>query len=262
IYGVERIGYHCPLPANVLGSPEGSAWIAHYGILRIFKKPSSMEKASKNIKKYFTVLEMAELAEDFWASLNFSRMSKDFWKKSNFVRGKGSTCVEKAWNFCDHEDYRIYTCAKPRFFWLMKMHTLMGEIHYMKSYHDKPGVFRRAANPGFKIALNCMGLSIMSQTHLHRIGLIDKQDDGDEKDLNSLLLTALLTVVKIPYYYMMDKWLWDILSGDVSEEHWNCHWWQYRTSIQGVKPPVTRTEEDYDPGSIQEMVMTHMEPKI
>ncbi|KAK3864876.1 hypothetical protein Pcinc_013914 [Petrolisthes cinctipes] len=60
---------------------------------------------------------------------------------------------------------------------------------------------------------------------------------------------ALAKIVFLPFGYLMDKWRWDVFSGNIPEKDWNCAWWKYRYELQGIKPPVQRSEDDFDPAS-------------
>jgi peptidyl-dipeptidase A len=40
-----------------------------------------------------------------------------------------------------------------------------------------------------------------------------------------------------------------VFSGEVKPEGYNTAWWALREQYQGVAPPVTRTEADFDPGA-------------
>nr|CAD7256693.1 unnamed protein product [Timema shepardi] len=59
----------------------------------------------------------------------------------------------------------------------------------------------------------------------------------------------IFQIAFLPFGLLIDKWRWDVFSGAVNETQWNDHWWYYRKEIQKVKPPVTRTAEDFDPGA-------------
>lgn len=47
----------------------------------------------------------------------------------------------------------------------------------------------------------------------------------------------------------MDLWRWDVFEGKTSPEDYNCNWWKYRNEIQGIEPPVDRSEKDFDPAA-------------
>lgn len=53
----------------------------------------------------------------------------------------------------------------------------------------------------------------------------------------------------LPFGLLVDLWRWDVFSGNVTSDDWNTHWWYLRAELQGMKPPVTRTEDDFDPGA-------------
>lgn len=60
---------------------------------------------------------------------------------------------------------------------------------------------------------------------------------------------ALEKIAFLPFGYLIDKWRWDVFSGTIPEKDWNCAWWKLRYELQGIKPPVQRSEEDFDPGA-------------
>ena len=53
----------------------------------------------------------------------------------------------------------------------------------------------------------------------------------------------------LPFGLMIDKWRWEVFSGKVKPADYNKAWWRLREQYQGVAPPVTRTEADFDPGA-------------
>jgi len=48
---------------------------------------------------------------------------------------------------------------------------------------------------------------------------------------------------------MIDKWRWQVFSGQIPPEKYNETWWQLRLKYQGVAPPIARSEKDFDPGA-------------
>jgi len=40
-----------------------------------------------------------------------------------------------------------------------------------------------------------------------------------------------------------------VFSGQVQPENYNAAWWALREKYQGIRPPVERTEADFDPGA-------------
>ena len=66
--------------------------------------------------------------------------------------------------------------------------------------------------------------------------------------MNFLLMTSLEYIAFLPFGFLMDKWMWDVYSGHIKPEEYNSKWWQYRRRYQGIKAPINRTEDDFDPG--------------
>jgi len=48
---------------------------------------------------------------------------------------------------------------------------------------------------------------------------------------------------------LIDKWRWQVFSGQVAPGDYNKAWWDLRLKYQGVAPPVQRNETDFDPGA-------------
>ncbi|RWS20682.1 hypothetical protein B4U80_09920, partial [Leptotrombidium deliense] len=53
----------------------------------------------------------------------------------------------------------------------------------------------------------------------------------------------------LPFAYIIDLWRWDVYSGNITPENYNRKWWEYRLKYQGLSPPVTRSEDDFDIGA-------------
>ena len=126
----------------------------------------------------------------------------------------------------------------------------MGHIQYFILYKDQPTVLRTGANPGFHEAVgDLIALSVSSPKHLEKIGLLDNYADSEEDNINALFKMALERVAFLPFGLLIDKWRWDVFSGDVKEDKWNEHWWFLREKYQKIKAPVERSENDFDPGA-------------
>ena len=60
---------------------------------------------------------------------------------------------------------------------------------------------------------------------------------------------ALDNIAFLPFGYLMDQWRWGVFEGKIKPSEYNTEWWKLRTKYQGIKPPITRTEKDFDPGA-------------
>ncbi|PZC79922.1 hypothetical protein B5X24_HaOG215604 [Helicoverpa armigera] len=103
---------------------------------------------------------------------------------------------------------------------------------------------------GFHEAIGeTIALSASSPRHLQTLGLVQRSVDDTAHDINYLFTQAMDKLAFLPFALVMDKWRWDVFTGDVRKEQYNCHWWRLREQYQGIKPPVLRSELDFDPGS-------------
>ena len=71
----------------------------------------------------------------------------------------------------------------------------------------------------------------------------------EELEIAYLMKVALDKVAFLPFALVMDRWRWQVFSGEVTPDNYNAAWWQLRKQYQGVSSPVPRTEEDFDPGA-------------
>ena len=67
--------------------------------------------------------------------------------------------------------------------------------------------------------------------------------------INSLMKLALDYVAFLPFGYLIDQWRWSVFQGKIKPDKYNTEWWRLRTRYQGIKPPLSRTENDFDPGA-------------
>lgn len=130
------------------------------------------------------------------------------------------------------------------------VHHEMGHIMYYLLYKDLPHIYRTGANPGFHEAVgDTIALSVSTPKHLQTVGLLDRYDDTEADNINSLFKMALERVAFLPFGLLIDKWRWDLFSGETPTSQWNQHWWELREKYQKVKAPSARGEEFFDPGA-------------
>jgi peptidyl-dipeptidase A len=81
-----------------------------------------------------------------------------------------------------------------------------------------------------------------------QLGLLEREPPVEE-DLGYLMNMALQKVAFLPFALVVDKWRWQVFSGELAEEDYNAGWWKLREQYQGVIAPVPRSEADFDPGA-------------
>lgn len=64
-----------------------------------------------------------------------------------------------------------------------------------------------------------------------------------------MMRLALIKVAFMPFGLLVETWLWRVLNGTISENDLNKGWWRLKHDLQGIQPPVPRSEEDFDPAA-------------
>ncbi|KAJ8978210.1 hypothetical protein NQ317_002030, partial [Molorchus minor] len=251
-YGPERISRQAPLPAHILGNMWAQSWGNIFDITQPYPGQTFLDVTPEIIRQGYSPIDMFRLAEDFFVSLNMSALPLDFWQGSIFEEplDRAVLCQPSAWDFCNRRDFRIKMCANPNMKDLITAHHEMAHIHYFMQYKNQPKVFRDGANPAFHEAIGeAIGLSVGTPRHLQALGLVQASVEDTAVDINFLFSMALEKVVFLPFALMMDKWRYDVYKGEILKDQYNCHWWRLSEQYQGIKPPVLRSEIDFDPGA-------------
>lgn len=251
-YGPERISRSAPVPAHILGDMWGQSWSGIVPVTLPYPGKTLVDVTPEMYNQHFQPTTMFDLAAEFFRSMNMSELPPEFWKYSVLEQppNKPIHCQASAWDFCNGHDYRIKMCTHIDMKDLITVHHEMAHIQYFLAYRNLPKVFRDGANPGFHEAIGeAIALSVSTPRHLQTLGLIQKSVDDTAHDINYLFTLAMDKLAFLPFALVMDKWRWDVFTGYVRKEQYNCHWWRLREQYQGIKPPVLRSELDFDPGS-------------
>ncbi|MBV8502118.1 MAG: M2 family metallopeptidase [Paucibacter sp.] len=119
---------------------------------------------------------------------------------------------------------------------------------YQRAYKGQPFMFRGGADDGFHEAIGDSIALAVTPDYLKEIGLIDTVPPA-EADIPLQLRTALDKIAFLPFALLIDKWRWQVFSGQIKPADYNKAWWALREQYQGVAPPVARSEADFDPGA-------------
>ncbi|XP_065226305.1 angiotensin-converting enzyme-like [Planococcus citri] len=252
LYGPEKISREAPLPAHILGNMWGQSWENILDVTIPYPGKNFLDVTPEMLKQGYTPEAMYRVAEEFFVSMNMSAMPPEFWSKSVFeeVPGRPVICQPSAWDFCNGIDYRIKMCTRITMKDFVTVHHEMAHIQYFLHYGKLPKVYRDGANPGFHEAISeAISLSVSNPKHMQTLGLVLTSVDDVPHNINFLFHLAMDKLTFLPFSLALDMWRWDIFSGYTRKERYNCHWWDLRERLSGVKPPVLRSEIDFDPGS-------------
>ncbi|HEY1986785.1 MAG TPA: M2 family metallopeptidase [Terracidiphilus sp.] len=194
--------------------------------------------------------DMVHYGENFFKSLGFAPLPETFWERSQFVhpRDREVVCHASAWDVDSVDDLRVKMCIEVNADYFTTVHHELGHNFYQRAYNKQPMLLRAGANDGFHEAIgDSIALSI-TPAYLKTLGLTETEPPV-EADIPLQLRTALDKVAFLPFALALDKWRWQVFSGEIKPADYNKAWWSLRQKYQGVAPPVERTEADFDAGA-------------
>jgi peptidyl-dipeptidase A len=239
-----------PIPAHLLGNVWAQEWENIYPLVAPKDADPGYDLTAILKGRGTQPVDMLKYGEHFFTSLGFAPLPKTFWERSLFVkpRDRDVVCHASAWDVDAVDDLRIKLCIEINAEDFSTIHHELGHNFYQRAYDQQPLLFRDSANDGFHEAIgDTIALSVTPE-YLKKIGLLPTVPDNS-KDIGLLLYRALEKVAFLPFGLMIDKWRWQVFSGQIPAEKYNESWWKLRLEYQGVAPPVPRSEADFDPGA-------------
>ena len=193
---------------------------------------------------------MAAYGERFYTSLGFAPLPETFWQRSQFIkpRDRDAICHASAWDLDGVDDLRIKMCINVDADDFTTVHHEEGHNMYQRAYNKQPFMFRNGADDGFHEAIGDSVALAVTPVYLKQIGLIDALPPA-EADIPLQLRTALDKIAFLPFGLLIDKWRWQVFSGQIKPADYNKTWWALREQYQGVAPPLARSEADFDAGA-------------
>jgi len=249
-YGKEMVPPNGPIPAHLLGNIWAQEWNNVYDLMDSPKSPQSFDLTKILQDRKTDARGMVRYGEAFFTSLGFAPLPKTFWERSLFTKpaDRDVVCHASAWDVDAKDDLRVKMCIQIREEDFRTIHHELGHNFYQRAYNTQPPLFQGSANDGFHEAVgDTIALSVTPE-YLKQIGLIEAVPPASG-DIDYLLKQALEKVAFLPFGLLIDKWRWEVFSGQVRPEAYNKAWWELRRKYQGVAPPVERTEAEFDPGA-------------
>ena len=249
-YGKDVVPPNGPIPAHLLGNIWAQEWDHIYDLMDSPKPPQSFDLTKILVERKTDPKGMVKYGENFFISLGFAPLPQTFWERSLFTKpaDRDVVCHASAWDVDSKDDLRVKMCIEPTEEYFRTIHHELGHNFYQRAYNTQPPLFQNSANDGFHEAVgDTIALSVTPE-YLKKIGLIDTVPPASG-DIDYLLQQALEKVAFLPFGLVIDKWRWEVFSGQVTPDQYNKAWWALRLKYQGVAPPVARTEADFDPGA-------------
>ena len=249
-YGTDLVPLDQPIPAHLLGNMWSQSWGNVYDLVKPEESDRGYDVTQLLVAKGIDAQEMVRYGERFFTSLGFEPLPDTFWTRSLFTKPQDRevVCHASAWDLDYVDDVRIKMCIDTTEEDFVTVHHELGHNFYQRAYAGQSPLHRDSANDGFHEGIgDTIALSITPE-YLVQVGLLDRAPDASS-DLGLLLRMALDKVAFLPFGLLVDQYRWNVLSGDVPATDYNREWWKLRQRYQGIRPPVERSEADFDPGA-------------
>jgi len=250
VYGPERVPEKGPIPAHLLGNMWAQSWEGILPLVAPSGSEAGYDLTQILVDRGTTAVDMVRYAEQFFVSLGLPKLPPSFWERSMFLRPRDRevVCHASAWDLDFVNDLRIKMCIEITADDFATIHHELGHNYYQQACSKQSFLFREGAHDGFHEAVgDTISLSVTPE-YLVRIGLLETAPDAS-RDIGLLLHRALEKVAFLPFGLMVDHWRWDVFSGRTTPDHYNRTWWELREKYQGIAPPNSRSEADFDPGA-------------
>jgi peptidyl-dipeptidase A len=249
-YGASVVPPQGPIPAHVLGNMWAQSWAEIFDIVKPPATNPGYDLTALLKAKKVDAREMVRYGERFFTSLGLPPLPPTFWERSLFTKpaDRDVVCHASAWDLDWADDLRIKMCIDITADDFVTIHHELGHNFYQRAYNQLDPLYRTGANDGFHEGIgDAIALSTTPE-YLVRVGLLDRAP-GDAGDLALLLRSALDKIAFLPFGIVVDQWRWKVFAGETKPESYNADWWSLTEKYQGVKPPVARSEADFDPGA-------------
>jgi peptidyl-dipeptidase A len=249
-YGDDIVPLDQPIRADLLGNMWAQSWGNIYDLVAPADADPGYDLTDLLTSNGYDPLRMVETGEAFFSSLGFAPLPETFWERSQITKPEDRevVCHASAWNLDGQDDIRIKMCTKVNSDDFQTVHHELGHNYYQRAYSDQPPLFQNGANGGFHEAIGDMIALSITPDYLQEIGLLDETPDAS-KDTGLLMAQALEKIAFMPFGLLMDKWRWEVFSGELTPATYNTGWWDLREQYQGVRPPVERDPKYFDPGA-------------
>jgi peptidyl-dipeptidase A len=249
-YGPDQVPERGPIPAHLLGNMWAQSWEGIFPMVAPADANPGFDLTQILVARRTSPIEMVRYAERFFVSLGLDPLPASFWERSMLVRPRDRevVCHASAWDLDFADDLRIKMCIEITGEDFQTIHHELGHNYYQRAYARQPFLFRESAHDGFHEAVgDTIGLSVTPE-YLVRVGLLDAAPDAS-RDIGLLLQRALEKVAFMPFGLVVDRWRWEVFDGRISPADYNRTWWEMSEKYQGIRPPIPRGDNEFDPGA-------------
>lgn len=251
VYGDEVAPKNGEIPAHLLGNMWAQQWGNLYSRMTPYPGASDFDVSAALEKQGYDAERMVRQAEKFYTDMGFPALPESFYRKSMLTkpRDREVVCHASAWDIDFEGDVRIKMCIKPDEENLLTIYHELGHIYYDLAYNPLPVLFQGGAHDGFHEAVGDTMTLAMTPAYLESVGLAGKTKTSEKALINRQFRMALDKIAFLPFGLLVDKWRWQVFSGEVTPADYNQAWWDLKREYQGVMPPTARPADAFDPGA-------------
>jgi peptidyl-dipeptidase A len=242
-----------PIRADLLGN----MWAQEWGNIYDIVAPEGagdigFDTTELLVANDYDAMKMVKAGEGFFSSLGFDPLPETFYERSLFTKpaDREVVCHASAWDIDNKDDIRIKMCIKVNGDDFTTIHHELGHNYYQRAYNKQSYLHLDGANDGFHEAIgDAIALSITPE-YLVQVGLLDADKvPSADKDVGLLLRQAMDKVAFLPFGLLVDKWRWEVFSGEITPDNYTQAWHDLKLEYQGITPPVDRPDDAFDPGA-------------
>ena len=242
-----------PIRADLLGNLWAQEWGNIYDVVAPRTRGAAPYDLTQLLERAdYTPERIVRQGEAFFSSLGFAPLPATFWERSMITqpRDREVICHASAWDVDNVEDLRIKMCTRVNADDFVTVHHELGHNYYQRAYNRQPFLYLDSANDGFHEAIGDMIALSVTPEYLVQIGLLrENQLPSEEQDRALLLRQALDKIAFLPFGLLIDRYRWGIFSGEITPDRYQAAWDELRLRYQGIRPPVARTEQNFDAGA-------------
>ncbi|WP_166040005.1 M2 family metallopeptidase [Sphingosinicella sp. YJ22] len=252
-YGDQVQPENGPIRADLLGNLWAQEWGNIYDVVapRGASGRPAYDLTQLLTRANYTPERIVRQGESFFSSLGFAPLPESFWERSMITqpRDREVQCHASAWNVDNVDDLRIKMCTRVNGDDFVTVHHELGHNYYQRAYNQQPFLYLDSANDGFHEAIGDMIALSVTPEYLVQTGLLrQNQLPTPEQDRALLLRQALDKIAFLPFGLLVDRYRWGIFNGSITPANYQQAWDAMRLQYQGIRPPVARTEQNFDAG--------------
>ncbi|QJB68317.1 M2 family metallopeptidase [Parasphingorhabdus halotolerans] len=242
-----------PIRADLLGN----MWAQEWGNIYDIVAPAGagdigFDTTELLTAKGYDAIKMVKAGEGFFSSLGFDPLPETFYQRSLFTKpaDREVVCHASAWDIDNVDDIRIKMCIKVNGDDFTTIHHELGHNYYQRAYNKQSYLHLDGANDGFHEAIGDMIALSITPEYLVQVDLLDKgKVPNADKDTGLLLRQAMDKVAFLPFGLLVDKWRWQVFSGDITPDNYTKAWHDLKLQYQGITPPEDRSDAPFDAGA-------------